>query len=59
MGIGAASCLVDSTLCPITSSSCIGSVKWMIRFSNGFVRHIPERQLPDGGWNIYYGVRAK
>jgi squalene-hopene/tetraprenyl-beta-curcumene cyclase len=47
--------LVDSTLC----SDYVLFMHWMGEVDNQrqqrCVRHILKRQLPDGGWNIYYG----
>jgi squalene-hopene/tetraprenyl-beta-curcumene cyclase len=47
--------LVDSTLC----SDYVLFMHWMGEADNQLqqrcVRHILKRQLPDGGWNIYYG----
>jgi squalene-hopene/tetraprenyl-beta-curcumene cyclase len=47
--------LVDSTLC----SDYVLFMHWMGEVDNQLqqrcVRHILKRQLPDGGWNIYYG----
>src|SRR5438128_7434523 len=46
--------LVDSTLC----SDFILFMHWAREVDAGIqercVRHILKRQLPDGGWNIYY-----
>ncbi|MEY2408981.1 MAG: squalene-hopene/tetraprenyl-beta-curcumene cyclase, partial [Verrucomicrobiota bacterium] len=47
--------LVDSTLC----SDFVLFMHWMGEVDNQLqqrcVRHILKRQLPDGGWNIFYG----
>src|SRR4051812_29361271 len=47
--------LVDSTLC----SDYILFMHWLGEVDDSLqqrcVRHILKRQLPDGGWNIYYG----
>src|SRR5437868_13364719 len=47
--------LVDSTLC----SDYILFMHWLGEVDDPIqqrcVRHILKRQLPDGGWNIYYG----
>jgi squalene-hopene/tetraprenyl-beta-curcumene cyclase len=47
--------LVDSTLC----SDFILFMHWVGEVDDALqkrcVRHILKRQLPDGGWNIYYG----
>src|SRR5438046_4123308 len=47
--------LVDSTLC----SDYILFMHWLGEVDDPLqqrcVRHILKRQLPDGGWNIYYG----
>ncbi len=47
--------MVDSTLCSDYVLSCIGSAKWTRRCKRRCVKHIRKRQLPDGGWNIFYG----
>jgi squalene-hopene/tetraprenyl-beta-curcumene cyclase len=47
--------LVDSTLC----SDFVLFMHWLGEIDQALqqrcVRHILKRQLPDGGWNIYYG----
>src|SRR6188474_2506038 len=47
--------MVDSTLC----SDYVLFMHWVGEVDETFqcrcVRHILRRQLPDGGWNIYYG----
>src|SRR6478752_6455393 len=47
--------MVDSTLC----SDFIVFMHWSgevnAQLQRRCVRHILKRQLPDGGWNIYYG----
>ena len=47
--------LVDSTLC----SDYVLFMHWLGEIDEQLqqrcVRHIMKRQLPDGGWNIYYG----
>src|SRR5436190_14690645 len=47
--------IVDSTLC----SDFVLFMHWLGEVDDGLqqraVRHILKRQLPDGGWNIYYG----
>lgn len=47
--------LVDSTLC----SDYVLFMHWLGEVNDNLqqrcVRHILKRQLPDGGWNIYYG----
>ncbi|MDQ6808715.1 MAG: squalene--hopene cyclase [Verrucomicrobiota bacterium] len=47
--------LVDSTLC----SDYVLFMHWLGEVDDAMqqrsVRHILKRQLPDGGWNIYYG----
>src|SRR3981081_531972 len=47
--------LVDSTLC----SDYVLFMHWLREVDDTLqqrcVRHILKRQLPDGGWNIYYG----
>ncbi|HEV3408783.1 MAG TPA: prenyltransferase/squalene oxidase repeat-containing protein, partial [Chthoniobacterales bacterium] len=47
--------IVDSTLC----SDYVLFMHWLgevdEKLQQRCVRHILERQLPDGGWNIYYG----
>jgi squalene-hopene/tetraprenyl-beta-curcumene cyclase len=47
--------LVDSTLC----SDFVLYMHWAgevdVQIQERCVRHILKRQLPDGGWNIYYG----
>ena len=47
--------LVDSTLC----SDFVLFMHWLGEVDDNLqqrcVRHILKRQLPDGGWNIYYG----
>ena len=47
--------LADSTLC----SDFVLFMHWLGEVDDGLqqraVRHILKRQLPDGGWNIYYG----
>src|SRR4051794_5610396 len=47
--------IVDSTLC----SDYILFMHWLGEVDDSLqqrcVRHILKRQLPDGGWNIYYG----
>src|SRR3954469_7999944 len=47
--------MVDSTLC----SDFVLFMHWTGEVDNAMqqrcVRHILKRQLPDGGWNIYYG----
>ncbi|MFL6531284.1 MAG: squalene--hopene cyclase [Chthoniobacterales bacterium] len=47
--------IVDSTLC----SDYVLFMHWLGEVDEGLqqrcVRHILKRQLPDGGWNIYYG----
>src|SRR5438309_9045346 len=47
--------LVDSTLC----SDYVLYMHWLDEVDEELqarcVRHILKRQLPDGGWNIYYG----
>src|ERR1043165_4826394 len=47
--------IVDSTLC----SDYILFMHWLGEVDDALqqrcVRHILKRQLPDGGWNIYYG----
>ncbi len=47
--------LVDSTLC----SDYVLFMHWLGEVDDALqkrcVRHILKRQLPDGGWNIYYG----
>ena len=53
--IGAANCWSIARSAPTTSSSCIGSGEVDERLQERCVRHILKRQLPDGGWNIYYG----
>src|SRR3954454_4267681 len=47
--------LVDSTLCSdyILFMHWLGEVDDVLQ--QRCVRHILKRQLPDGGWNIYYG----
>ena len=49
--------LVDSTLC----SDYILFMHWLgevdEKLQQRCVGHILKRQLPDGGWNIYYGGR--
>ncbi len=47
--------LVDSTLCSdyVLFMHWLGDVDEAIQ--KRCVRHILKRQLPDGGWNIYYG----
>ena len=54
MAIGAASSWSIARSAPISSSSCLGWAKWTMP-PTASVRHILKRQLPDGGWNIYYG----
>ncbi len=55
MVIGAASCWSIARFAPITCSSCTGSGEVDDKLQERCVRHILKRQLPDGGWNIYYG----
>src|SRR5437660_10974767 len=47
--------MVDSTLC----SDYVVFMHWCgvvdAQLQRRCVRHILKRQLPDGGWNIYYG----
>src|ERR1700704_7048999 len=47
--------IVDSTLC----SDYVLFMQWLGEVDDAMqqrcVRHILKRQLPDGGWNIYYG----
>ena len=47
--------MVDSTLC----SDYVLFMHWLGEVDETLqrrcVRHILKRQLPDGGWNIYYG----
>src|SRR5213592_4112625 len=47
--------IVDSTLC----SDYVLFMHWVGEVDDAMqqrcVRHILKRQLPDGGWNIYYG----
>src|ERR1041384_3825408 len=47
--------MVDSTLC----SDYVLFMHWLGEVDDALqqrcVRHILKRQLPDGGWNIYYG----
>src|SRR2546423_15686985 len=47
--------IVDSTLC----SDYVLFMHWLGEVDDALqqrcVRHILKRQLPDGGWNIYYG----
>src|SRR4051812_49666533 len=47
--------IVDSTLC----SDYVLFMHWLGEVDDAMqqrcVRHILKRQLPDGGWNIYYG----
>jgi len=47
--------IVDSTLC----SDFLLFMHWLSEvdatLQERCVRHILKRQLPDGGWNIYYG----
>src|SRR5215471_20719434 len=47
--------LVDSTLC----SDFVLFMHWLgeidVNLQERCVRHILKRQLPDGGWNIYFG----
>src|SRR6516225_7776037 len=47
--------LVDSTLC----SDFILFMHWLgeidVNLQERSTRHILKRQLPDGGWNIYFG----
>src|SRR5438132_3160118 len=47
--------LVDSTLC----SDFVLFIHWLgdvdLNLQRQCARHILKRQLPDGGWNIYYG----
>jgi squalene-hopene/tetraprenyl-beta-curcumene cyclase len=47
--------IVDSTLCSdyVTYMHWAGEVDEDLQ--RRCVRHILKRQLPDGGWNIYYG----
>src|SRR5438477_9968079 len=47
--------IVDSTLCSdfVLFMHWIGEVD--VRIQKRCVQHILKRQLPDGGWNIYYG----
>ena len=47
--------LVDSTLCSdyVLFMHWLGDVDETLQ--QRCVRHILKRQLPDGGWNIYYG----
>ena len=47
--------LVDSTLCSdyVLFMHWLGDVDDVLQ--QRCVRHIRKRQLPDGGWNIYYG----
>ncbi len=47
--------LVDSTLCSdfVLYMHWVGEIDAQIQ--ERCVRHILKRQLPDGGWNIYYG----
>src|SRR5580765_2746527 len=51
--------LVDSTLC----SDFVLFMHWLgeidVSLQERCARHILKRQLPDGGWNIYFGVRAR
>src|SRR6476620_7840796 len=51
--------LVDSTLC----SDYILFMHWLgevdEKLQQRCVRHILKRQLPDGGWNIYYGGESE
>ena len=55
MAIGCGELLVDSTLC----SDYVLFMHWLGEVDDTLqercVRHILKRQLPDGGWNIYYG----
>src|SRR6202047_4180853 len=47
--------LVDSTLC----SDFVLFMHWLgdvdVNLQRRCSRHILRRQLPDGGWNVYYG----
>src|SRR3984893_16821739 len=47
--------LVDSTLC----SDFVLFMHWLgdvdVNLQRHCARHILRRQLPDGGWNVYYG----
>src|SRR5213082_3006390 len=47
--------LVDSTLCSdyILFMHWLGEVDFSLQ--DRCARHILKRQLPDGGWNIYFG----
>ena len=47
--------MVDSTLCSdyVLFMHWVGEVDETLQ--RRCVRHILKRQLPDGGWNIYYG----
>src|SRR5437762_12543782 len=47
--------MVDSTLCSdfVLFMYWLGEVDEMLQ--RRCARHILKRQLPDGGWNIYYG----
>src|SRR5438045_6714699 len=47
--------IVDSTLCSdfVLFMHWVGEVD--VRIQERCVEHILKRQLPDGGWNIYYG----
>ena len=51
--------LVDSTLC----SDFVLFIHWLgdvdLNLQRQCARHILKRQLPDGGWNIYYGGPAE
>ena len=53
--IGVGELMVDSTLC----SDYVLFMHWLGEVDETLqqrcVRHILKRQLPDGGWNIYYG----
>lgn len=47
--------MVDSTLCSdyVLFMHWVGDVDETLQ--RRYARHILQRQLPDGGWNIYYG----
>src|ERR1041385_4658756 len=47
--------IVDSTLCSdfVLFMHWIGEVD--SRIQERCIQHVLKRQLPDGGWNIYYG----
>ena len=55
MAIGCGELMVDSTLCSdyVLFMHWVGEVDETLQ--RRCVRHILKRQLPDGGWNIYYG----